>query len=152
MDGSSVDETYDDDDVLYAIDEQAYEDANEYYLLKVWDRLCWAGGCRICRRHPEGKPFLPSTTNQTAIYNAVRYCPTQPDASFIVPEMSLLEAVFRVLISDHNRPKGLHEIIEKLQELGGSAYTQRIASEAALRKVLDSQNEYRIGRVSTGAD
>ena len=40
-----------DGDTLYAINERTYEDAGESYMFKVWQRLCWSGECRLCRRY-----------------------------------------------------------------------------------------------------
>ncbi len=147
MDESSVDANY--DDTLYAIDEEAYEVAGQYYLLKLWERLCWTGGCRLCRRQPGKRPILPITNTRSVIYNAVRTCPSQPEVSFITTEMSLLEAVFRVLITKGNRPTRLIEIIDGLQEHGGAGYLQRIASKESLCRVLDAPNEYHIRRVKS---
>ena len=72
---SSADES--DAEILYAIDEQAYEDAGESYLFKAWQRLCWSGECRLCRRYPDGKPIVPGRTTERSIYNAAKICAKQ---------------------------------------------------------------------------
>ena len=132
-------------DARYAINAQAYEDAGESYLFKVWQRLCWSGECRLCRRYPEGKPIVPGTTTENAIFNAAKMCPSR--VQFISPGMSLLEAVFRGLISNSNEPMSFDEIVKFLQESWGSEYAQRVESEEALQRILDSPNEYHIVRV-----
>ena len=138
-----------DDDVLYVIDERAYEDAGESYLFKVWQRLCWSGECRLCRRYPDGKPVVPGRTTQTSIYNAAKTCPSK--VQFITTGMSLLEAVFRILIVNGNRPMKFSEIVAGLQEFWGAEFPQRIESVEALQRVLDGANEYRINRTRTSS-
>lgn len=133
-------------DTLYAVDKQAYEAANEDYLFAVWQRLCWAGECRLCRRFPEGKPLVPMNSTEAGIYAAASTCPSK--VQFITAGMSLLEAVFRILISDSNKPMAFGEIIEKLKEHWGTEYPQRIDSPVALQRVLDNPNEYHIGRAT----
>lgn len=133
-------------DALYAVDEQAYEDAGEDYLFKVWQRLCWSGECRLCRRFPEGKPLVPGNSSEAGIYNATRTCPTK--VQFITTGMSLLEAVFRILIINGNQPMRFGDIVEQLKEQWGAEFPQRIESAHSLQRVLDNPNEYRIGRTS----
>lgn len=133
-----------DGDVLYAIDERDYEDAGESYLFKVWQRLCWSGECRLCRRHPDGKPVVPGRTTQTSIYNAAKTCPNK--VQFITTGMSLLEAVFRILIVGGNQPMTFNEIVSRLQEFWGAEFPQRIESLESLQRILDNPNEYRINR------
>ena len=135
-----------DADALYAVDEAAYEDAGESYLFKVWQRLCWSGECRLCRRFPDGKPIVPGKTTPTSIYNAAKTCPGK--VQFITPGMALLEAVFRILIANSNRPTKFEDIVAQLQEDWGSEFTQRVESLASLQRVLDGPNEYRIARAS----
>jgi hypothetical protein len=136
-----------DGDALYAIDERAYEGAGESYLFKVWERLCWSGQCRLCRRYPEGKPVVPGRTTQSSIYNTVKTCSSK--VQFITPGMSLLEAVFRILIANRNQPMKFSEIVAKLQEFWGAEFPQRIESVEGLRRVLDGANEYRISQAPT---
>lgn len=131
--------------VEYAIDETAYEIAGESYLFKVWQRLCWSGECRLCRRFPEGKPIVPGRTTKNSIYNAAKICPSK--VQFVTPGMSLLEAVFRGLVANGNQPMRFDEIVKFLQESWGSEYPQRIESAKSLQRMLDGPNEYRISRV-----
>ena len=132
-------------DVEYAIDEAAYEDAGESYLFKVWQRLCWSGECRLCRRFPAGKPIVPGRTTKNSIYNAARICPSK--VQFVTPGMTLLEAVFRGLVANGNQPMRFDEIVKFLQENWGSEFTQRVESVESLQRTLDGPNEYRISRV-----
>ena len=134
------------DDAFYAIDERAYEEEGESYLFKVWQRLCWSGECRLCRRYRDGKPVVPGRTTQASIYNAAKTCPSK--VQFVTTGMSLLEAVFRILIVNGNQPMKLSEITSKLQEFWGSEFPQRIESITSLQRVLDGDNEYRISRAS----
>ena len=131
-------------DVLYAVNEQANEDAGESYIFKVWQRLCWSGQCRLCRRYPEGKPVVPGTTNVTSIYNAARSCSGKVE--FITPTLSVLEAVFRILIVNGNQPMRFSAVVDKLKEHWGTEFPQRVESLELLQRVLDSANEYHIGR------
>ncbi len=132
-------------DVEYAIDETAYENAGESYLFKVWQRLCWSGECRLCRRFPAGKPIVPGKTTKNSIFNAAKICPSK--VQFVTPGMSLLEAVFRGLVANGNQPMRFEEIVQFLQESWGSEFPQRIESVESLQRVLDGPNEYRISRV-----
>ena len=132
-------------DVEYAIDETAYENAGESYLFKVWQRLCWSGECRLCRRFPTGKPIVPGRTTKNSIYNAAKICPSK--VQFVTPGMSLLEAVFRGLVANGNQPMRFDEIVKFLQESWGSEFPQRIESVESLQRMLDGPNEYRISRV-----
>ena len=131
--------------VEYAIDETAYENAGESYLFKVWQRLCWSGECRLCRRFPAGKPIVPGRTTENSIYNAAKICPSK--VQFVTPGMSLLEAVFRGLVANGNQPMRLDEIVQFLQESWGAEFPQRVESVESLQRVLDGPNEYRISRV-----
>ncbi len=133
-----------DGDTLYAINERTYEDAGESYMFKVWQRLCWSGECRLCRRHPEGKPIVPGRTTERSIYNAARICPNK--IQFITPGMSLLEAIFRILIVNGNQPMKFSEIVDKLKEHWGTEFPQRVESVESLRRIMDAGNEYHIGR------
>lgn len=142
---SSADES--DAEILYAIDEQAYEDAGESYLFKAWQRLCWSGECRLCRRYPDGKPIVPGRTTERSIYNAAKICPSK--VQFITPGMSLLEAIFRILVVNGNRPMKFSDIVDKLKEHWGTEFPQRVESVDSIRRVMDAENEYRIGRAST---
>ncbi len=134
-----------DSEARYTIDIQGYEDAGQSYLFTVWQRLCWSGECRLCRRNPEGKPLVPGNTTDSAIFNAAKMCPSR--VQFVTPGMSLLEAVFRGLISNNKEPMSFSEIVKFLQDNWGSEYAQRVESEEALQRVLDNPNEYRIVRV-----
>ena len=131
-------------DTLYAINEQTYENAGESYMFKVWQRLCWSGECRLCRRHPEGKPIVPGRTTKRSIYNAAKICPTK--VQFITPGMSLLEAIFRILIVNGNQPMKFSEILDRLKEYWGTEFPQRVESVDSLRRIMDADNEYHIGR------
>ena len=145
---SEISTNMSDGDVLYAIDERAYEEEGESYLFKVWQRLCWSGECRLCRRYPDGKPIVPpSRTRQTSIYNAASTCTSK--VQFVTTGMSLLEAVFRILIVNGNQPMKFIEIVARLQEFWGAEFPQRIESVESLQRVLDGANEYRISRSSS---
>ncbi len=142
---SSVSEA--DGDTLYAINERTYDDAGESYLFKVWQRLCWSGECRLCRRYPKGKPIVPGRTTERSIYNAAKICPAK--VQFITPGTSLLEAVFRILIVNGNQPMKFSDIVAHLKEHWGAEFPQRVESVASLRRIMDADNEYHIGRVET---
>lgn len=133
-----------DGDVPYAINERTYEDAGESYMFRVWQRLCWTGECRLCRRHPEGKPIVPGRTTERSIYNAAKTCPSK--VQFITPDMSLLEAVFRILIVNGNQPMKFSDIVVSLKEHWGAEFPQRVESVESLQRIMDSDNEYHIGR------
>ena len=131
-------------DVLYAVNEQSHVDAGESYLFRVWQRLCWSGECRLCRRYPEGKPVVPGTTTEASIYNATRTCSGK--VQFIAPSMSVLEAVFRILIVNGNEPMKFSAVVDKLKEHWGTEFPQRVESLELLQRILDNTNEYHIGR------
>ena len=60
--------------------------------------------------------------------------------------MSLLEAVFRILIINGNQPMKFGEIVDRLKEHWGAEFPQRIESTDSLQRMLDGANEYRISR------
>ena len=134
-------------DTLYAVKERTYEDVGESYMFKVWQRLCWSGECRLCRRYPEGKPIVPGRTTERSIYNAAKICPTK--VQYIAPGMSLLEAIFRILIVNGNQPMKFSEILDRLKEHWGTEFPQRVESVDSLQRIMDTDNEYHIGRVET---
>lgn len=134
-------------DTLYAVKERTYEDVGESYIFKVWQRLCWSGECRLCRRYPEGKPIVPGRTTERSIYNAAKICPTK--VQYIAPGMSLLEAIFRILIVNGNQPMKFSEILDRLKEHWGTEFPQRVESVDSLQRIMDTDNEYHIGRVET---
>ena len=133
-----------DGDTLYAINERTYEDVGESYMFKVWQRLCWSGGCRLCRRYPEGKPIVPGRTTERSIYNAAKTCPDK--VQFITPGTSLLEAIFRILIVNDNQPMKFSDIVARLKEHWGTEFPQRVESVDLLWRIMDADNEYHIGR------
>lgn len=133
-----------DGDVLYTIIESTYEDVGESYMFKVWQRLCWSGECRLCRRYPEGKPIVPGRTTERSIYNAAKTCSSK--VQFITPGMSLLEAIFRILIVNNNQPMKFSDIVANLKEHWGAEFPQRVESVGSLQRIMDSDNEYHIGR------
>lgn len=133
-----------DGDTLYAINERTHVEAGESYMFKVWQRLCWSGECRLCRRYPEGKPMVPGRTTERSIYNAAKTCPKK--VQFIGPGMSLLEAIFRILIANSNEPMKFSDIVDSLKEHWGAEFPQRVESVESLARILDADNEYHIGR------
>ena len=135
-----------DGDVLYAIDEVSYERAGESYMFKVWQRLCWSGECRLCRGYPDGKPIVPGRTTERSIYNAAKICPSK--VQFIPQGMPLLEAIFRILIVNGNQPMKFSDIVGSLKEHWGAEFSQRVESVESLRRVMDADNEYHIGRAA----
>ena len=136
----------DNDDTLYAVNERTYEEVGESYMFKVWQRLCWSGECRLCRRYPDGKPVVPGRTTERSIYNAAKICPAK--VQFITQGMSLLEAIFRILIINGNQPMKFSDIVANLQEHWGAEFPQRVESVESLRRIMETENEYHIGRAA----
>ena len=136
-----------DGDTLFAINARTYEEAGESYLFKVWQRLCWSGECRLCRRHPEGQPIIPGRTTDRSIYNAAKICPTK--VQFLTPGMSVLEAIFRILIVNGNQPMKFSDIVGHLKEHWGAEFPQRVESVDSVWRIMDAENEYHIGRAET---
>ena len=60
--------------------------------------------------------------------------------------MSVLEAVFRILIVNGNEPMKFSAVVDKLKEHWGTEFPQRVESLELLQRILDNTNEYHIGR------
>ncbi len=135
-----------DGSTLYAVNEAAYEEAGESYAFKVAQRLCRTGECRLCKQLLTENGMVPKNVTLRRLYNAAYRCRNKSET--ITPGMSVLESVFRVLITNKNEPMSLSEIVGKLNEAWGAEYVRRIGSIASLKRMLDNPNQYRIGQFS----
>ena len=87
---------------------------------------------------------MPGRTQERSIYNAVMTC--SDEVQFITAGMSLLEAIFRILIVNGNEPMKFSDIVARLKEHFGTEFPQRVVSVDSLLRIMDAENEYHIGR------
>ena len=67
-------------------------------------------------------------------------CSTTPD--FIKPEMPVMEAVFRILLSGRNRPKTVEELFRLLQERWSDPTNPRTPTPETLHRMLTRDAYY----------
>ncbi len=68
-------------------------------------------------------------------------------ADYLLPGTPLTEAIFRLLLAANNRPLTLVEIQDRLSAAWANVIYMKDLSEELLTRLLESENEYAIGRV-----
>ncbi len=138
------------EDHLYYIDESAYEKAGQSFQHSVWRRLCWSGDCRTCKQF-KAKPSIPVGASGTkSLYAAVRRCARQDD--FILPNMSILEAIFRILLRNGNDPMRLTEIARSVEKEWVQVLAMKSVSLGMIQRLLENSNEYKLSRFEEPAE
>ena len=96
---------------------------------------CWGG----LVQEPNGGQDIAAAEHMKRI---AQHCSKTPD--FIHPEMPLMEAIFRLLLANRNRPLNTEEIYEKLRERWVDPVNPRIPSEVGIYRLLSSDTFYGI--------
>ncbi len=73
-------------------------------------------------------------------------CSTTPE--FIKPEMPVMEAVFRILLGDRNRPNTVEEIFQKLRERWSDPTNPRTPTPETLHRMLTRDAYYGFAQAS----
>ena len=144
------------DDCYYHInvagfEQDGFEPDEASFRFAVWQRICWDGSCpRKDRKGP--KPVLPTTTRTSSLFTAIRnHCSKQK--LYFLPQMSVREVVFRLLLRNGNKPMKLSELEEKIRtEAWSSVLAQKAVSMDSLQQMLDGENEYHIVRTEHPAE
>lgn len=143
------------DDCYYHInvagfEQDGFERDEASFRFAVWQRICWEGSCpRKAGKGP--KPVLPTTTRTASLFTAIRnHCSKQ--ALYIMPQMSVREVVFRLLLKNGNKPMKLSELQQKIGEQWSSVLAQKSVSMDSLQQMLDGENEYHISRTEPPAE
>ncbi len=113
------------EETLYFIDLDWYQQSGRSFNALVQSRLCPS-----CRQK-EGDAIT-----------LIRDCCSKSE-DFITPNMPILEAAFRLLLSNGNQPMDLEQMAEELGEKRG----RRIYPDA-LRRMLENDNYYGLRRVN----
>lgn len=137
------------DDPAYHID---FEDDLDTLDFLIWQRLCWEGSCRFCKGQTEPKPVLPvKVRNQRiSISAAIKQCAKQD--TYILPNMSVTEVVFRLLLRNSNKPMTLSELWEEIDKEWQLVVAMKSITPESVRQILDGDNEYRICRTEIAAE
>jgi hypothetical protein len=123
----------------YFIDEAWYE-ANSRSLQHMIDSRMEGEG----QKEKGGEEKAPRRKSRSA------KAPTMETLSkvegFIRPELSIMEAVFRLLLVNQNKPMDVEQISQELAEHGIGVMDTRVVSPQALRRMLDNDFHYGIRR------
>ena len=99
--------------------------------------------CPSCAARYEGTGELPPAEEQ--LREIAQCCARQE--GFIVPEMPLLEIVFRTLLAAGNRPVSLQQLHDDLTDRWATPANPRNISPATLRRILAADTYYGIREV-----
>jgi len=99
--------------------------------------------CASCRKKDTQKSVARSKA-PTHIKRIAEHCRDQPD--FLPPEIPLKEAVFRVILSEGNKPVTAEEVSARLTSLWALGTNQRDVSAAVVQRLLDTSESYGIVR------
>ncbi len=64
----------------------------------------------------------------------------------ILPDLPLLELVFRILLANSNQPISLSQLSQRIQEILVRAGNHRSASPDTLKRIIDNNTYYNIRR------
>jgi len=81
------------------------------------------------------------TKSEAVLLRAIRQCCSKRDG-FIIPNMPLLEMVFRIFLANGNQPLNLEQIQEQLQKWLGDSSSARDFSVPKLKRILDNDRYY----------
>ena len=120
----------------YAIDLDWYEENHRSFAYAARNSLC-----AKCKRKVEGKGTSPHK-----IITMVKGCCSN-EASFINDRQPILESVFRMFLSNGNRPIELEELSRLLAEQRGGDTSR--AAPRVLSRLLRKEDYYGIRLVAT---
>lgn len=125
---------------VYAVDFKALEESGQSATFLVSRRLCWQSQQIFDERKGEEidvKEYMERIADD---------CSHQAD--YLLPGTPLTEAVFRLLLAGKNRPMTIQEIQDQLSAAWANVIYMKDLSEELLARLLESDNEYMIGRAS----
>ena len=86
---------------------------------------------------------------QEEMNSAADYSARAPD--YLTSDTPLLEAVFRVLLAERNRPIALQEMVEFIRDRYTRGQYPRDVSPEALQRLLEHQTSYGLKRLETAS-
>lgn len=133
----------------YVIDPQWYEERS----LSLAD-LVHARFCSTCRaKKAKGKEWRkktnPSEAWEAGMENIAQCCSTKE--GYVTSTTPALEAVFRLLLANGNRPLSFQELHKAVGERWSVGENSRSLSEEGLRRIMDKQVAYGFREVPPGA-
>ena len=124
----------------YAVDFQALEESGHSATFLVSSRLCWQ--CQQIFDERQGEEI----DMKEYMARIADDCSHQAD--YLLPGTPLTEAVFRLLLAAKNRPMTIQEIQDQLSAAWANVIYMKDLSEELLTRLLETDNEYMIHRVS----
>jgi hypothetical protein len=101
---------------------------------------------RRCYTHQQGddQDPLKATDAQPFIEQIAEHCSQTPD--YLLPDMPLKEAIFRVILANANRPMTAEELSEMLSKQWAMTTYPRDISPGVIQRLLDSSQFYCIAQ------
>jgi hypothetical protein len=123
-------ETHDDESQCrYHIDTTWFNDQERSFTMLASSRLCQASRKK---KPPKSESALLSTIKQC--------CAKRED--YILPNMPLLEMVFRLFLANNNQPLALGQIQERLEQRLSESAEPRDLSVSKLKRIIDNDRYY----------
>ena len=126
------------DSPRYHIDQKAYESSGRSLGFIIY-----------CRLSKEGKKVatnagFPNGFGPPAEYMKIMATVCSEEADFLLPGTPITEAIFKLLISNANKPMTIDEIYSGLTEAWTSVIYLKNLSDEILSLILEKDNEYLI--------
>ena len=126
---------------VYAINRKRLEDSGRMFAYEVYSRLCRKPTCRGCAVVPNNLLLGQIKEQESEILQAAQEC-----TDFIGPNTPMLDAIFRVMIMNHNQPPlTIDNIAEKLNETWTSQAFMRDLRTETISRAIKLPNPYYIG-------
>ena len=132
--GEILDEAGDRRPAKYHIDAEEAEKRRRSLSVMIASRQCY-----VCQQAVEVEE-LASTEAQDLIDRIVGHCSSAND--YLLDDTPLKEAVFRVLLSRGNKPRGADEISADISERLANATNQRNTRPEVIEKLLQHSEGY----------
>ncbi len=127
----------------YAIDIKKFEAAGRSFHYAVYSRLCKREDCEFCKDIVQTEIPLNSLPDYKKMVEGIaKHCSKQAD--YLPPKTTMLEAVFRLLLANHNDYMTTKEISEHLTSLWTNEAYRRDLSEEMITRLIGSNNSYYI--------
>ena len=125
---------------MYAIDFVALEKTGRSTAFMVRGRLCWQ--CEQLLDELD-EPVGDVRDHMKRIADDCSH-----KADYLLSGTPLTEAVFRLLLAGNNRPMTIREMQDQLSAAWANVIYMKDLSEELLTRLLESENDYMIGRVA----
>jgi len=113
----------------YHIDTTWFNDQERSFTMLASSRLCQASR----------KKKTPKS--ESALLSTIKQCCAKRD-DYILPNMPLLEMVFRLFLANSNQPLALEEIQEGLEQRLSESAEPRDLSVSKLKRIIDNDRYY----------